>query len=277
MKIQIASNGDCRRGDPQNHLRMGNAADQLPGEFKSAPEMGLEIELPNTHCNIGGTDPTRGQQACMMCPRSRPDFKPETDRLEEVCNHLRGNLQNVSKLQFTGLAEPFWQNRVFDLLDLLDIQDQESINVVATTNGTLMTQEVCERWFETVHQSEVRFSLDAGTPFTYTKLRRIPEFDRVVENIHRYCSQRDPDRHLAVLSCNINLLNVKELERIVEITKENFLHYLSLVPTANTGGEISPYCMRPDNESIFSEARKLVAEKATKLGVQVVFSGTWPK
>ena len=50
-------------------------------QWRDLPEI-IEFDLPNTHCNIGGEDPTTGQGACIMCPRAALDFRPEPDRCD---------------------------------------------------------------------------------------------------------------------------------------------------------------------------------------------------
>ncbi len=276
MQIKISSNGDTFLGDPLTKLRIGNVAESCPKEISSKTELRVELELPNFHCNIGGEDPTTGQMACLMCPRSLRDFKREDDKIAAVCDSLRPHVANIQRLEISGLAEPFWRGRIFEILESLDVNRDSNIRVVTTTNGTLLNKPTRDRWFDLVPQSDVRFSIDATNTETYVRIRRIHEFDLVVENMNQYCRERDPDRHVAVLGNNINMLNVDELDEMVQMTKDNFCHFLSLVPTASVGPHLNEICLNPSNESIFREAAENAKRKAKELKVNVRFSGNWP-
>ena len=276
MQIKISSNGDTFLGDPLTKLRIGNVAESCPKEISSKTELRVELELPNFHCNIGGEDPTTGQMACLMCPRSLRDFKREDDKIAAVCDSLRPHVANIQRLEISGLAEPFWRGRIFEILESLDVNRDSNIRVVTTTNGTLLDKPTRDRWFDLVPQSDVRFSIDATNTETYVRIRRIHEFDLVVENMNQYCRERDPDRHVAVLGNNINMLNVDELDEMVQMTKDNFCHFLSLVPTASVGPHLNEICLNPSNESIFREAAGNAKRKAKELKVNVRFSGNWP-
>lgn len=72
----------------------------------------LEFDLPNTHCNIGGTSPTPNT-ACFMCPRSSPNFRPEPeDRSYELADRLKFLMPYLTQIHIQGTAEPFWKDRV---------------------------------------------------------------------------------------------------------------------------------------------------------------------
>lgn len=276
MQIKISSNGDAFIGDPQTKLRVGNVAQSCPYEISSKTQLQIDLELPNFHCNIGGEDPTTGQMACLMCPRSLRDFKKEEDRIEAICESLQPHVENIERLEVSGLAEPFWQDRIFKILELLDVNRESNIKIVTTTNGTLFNQSTRDRWFGLVPKSEVRFSIDATNAETYVRIRRIHEFDLVVDNMNQYCRERDPDRHVAVLGNNINMLNVDELDEMVQMTKDNFCHFLSLVPTASVGPHLNDICLNSSNESVFKEAVEKAKLKAKELKVNVRFPGNWP-
>ncbi|MEC9091881.1 MAG: radical SAM protein [Planctomycetota bacterium] len=274
MKIKIAANGKASGLENGKLTKIDFQA--LPRWIESSENIELEIELPNFHCNVGGVDPSQGQRACLVCPRDLPGFHPETDRLDQVCDSIRPFIQNVSVVRFAGLAEPFWKSRIFELLDHLEIQKNAQVKIIAVTNGTLVEPDVCQRWLETVPSSQLSFSLDATTEETYVKLRRIAEFEKVVENMDHYCRTRNPDHHVAVLSNNINTINAPEIQHMVEMTKTHFLHYAHLTLTEPVGRRLKGICINSVNAPIFSEARALASATAAELGVNVVFGGQWP-
>jgi hypothetical protein len=68
----------------------------------------LEIDLPNTHCNVGGLRPDPiTSPACIMCERSAPNFQPEEDHLFEVLGRLKHVMSNLGQIHIQGIAEPF--------------------------------------------------------------------------------------------------------------------------------------------------------------------------
>lgn len=277
MKITISSNGDVRIGDLGKSKKLGNLLVAVPDKIQSGSGLHLELELPNFHCNIGGENPTQGQFACLMCPRSRSDFVAEMDRIDQICDLLANYVGQIDQLHIAGLAEPFWKDRIGDVIGRLHIENHPAIKVGTTTNALLLDSAACDRWFSSVQRSEVRFSIDAGTPDTYLKIRRIPEFELAVGNMNRFCRKRDSDRHTAILSNNINLLNLSELHQMVEMAKNNFCHYLSLVPTSPTDPSLLNICLNRDNQQQFMEAAQSTREFAGQIGVEVVFGNTWPR
>ena len=274
MKIRIAANGLAT--DSESGKRLGNFAQRFPAELAGTSRLHLEIELPNFHCNVGGTDPLTGQPACLVCPRNLPDFRPETDRVDAVCRNTRGIMERVAVLRFSGVAEPFWKGRIFELLAGLGVGPTSDLKVFVTTNGTLLDETVTEKWFATVPSSEIAFSIDATRPSTYVKLRRIAEFEKVVRQMDHYCRTRNPDRHVAVLCNQVNLINLDEVPRMVQMTRDHFLHYLQLCLTRPVGRGLEEICLNDRNVEAFRRARREASEQAMKLGVNVVFGSDWP-
>lgn len=72
----------------------------------------LEIDLPNTHCNVGGLrpDPVKSP-ACIMCERAAPFFRPEKNHLFEVLQKIKHLMPNLAQIHIQGIAEPFYQTR----------------------------------------------------------------------------------------------------------------------------------------------------------------------
>lgn len=256
---------------------LGDLKQGVPAVMNSADRIHLEIELPNFHCNVGGIDPTTGQQACLVCPRNLDNFQPESDELDLICRSIQPLMEKVSVLRFGGVAEPFWQGKIFELMSLLEISLDSDLKIFTTTSGTVLDESASERWFATVPRSEIAFSLDATCLETYLKLRRIAEYQTVIGHVDHYCRTRNPDHHVAVLTNNINLINIDEIEQMVELTKQHFFHYLCLSLTTPMGKRLKPICLNANNYHRFRQARIAAQAKASEMGVNVVFSGNWPE
>lgn len=274
MRIRIQSNGIAL--DQATGRRLGNVISQPLSRFSPGRNIDLEIELPNTHCNVGGPDPTTGQRACLTCPRNLDRFRPDEDRVHEVCRAIRAQLDQVAVLRIGGHAEPFWEDRIFELLSELELDPDHAPKIVTITNGTLLNEERATRWFDSVGHSQVSFSVDAASPHTYFRLRRIAEFERVVRNVDEYCRRRDPERHVAAIRNQINLLNIDEIESMVRMTQDHFLHYLTLTPTKPYKKSLREICLNPANRVQFVDARQRAESVAASLGVNLVFTDDWP-
>lgn len=236
----------------------------------------LELELPNHHCNVGGRDPRTGQPACLFCPRNLRSFRPEPDRLQTTCLALSDLGARIHLIRLGGLAEPFWKDLVFDVIDWLDVGGRTDPKICVTTNGVVLDSTAAARWQERVERSEIRFSLDAGSPKTYVRLRRIAEFNRVIANLDQYCRTRNPESHIAVLANHINLINLSEIDQMIQMTRDHFCHYLSLGLTEPVVPEMKPYCLNDENKNRFRDAKDQAIELSERLDVKTVFHGNWP-
>jgi MoaA/NifB/PqqE/SkfB family radical SAM enzyme len=138
----------------------------------------LEIDLPNTHCNVGGLNPDPEKSpACIMCERSSPFFRPEKDRLFEVLEKIKYIVPNLRQIHIQGIAEPFYESRqfgylLFDILDVLEFDKYaHQITISVTTNGTLLKRNVRQEYLSRVPHSITNFSIDAATPETFKNIR----------------------------------------------------------------------------------------------------------
>jgi len=172
----------------------------------------LEIDLPSQWCNIGGLRPTRKNPACLMCER-HTRFVRQEDRLKEICKTLRPFVVNFTQVHIQGVAEPFWKNRIFEIINDLGVKKETLLTT--TTNGTILTKDRMEKWLIYPHTT-LTFSIDAGRAKTYRKLRRWDYYDKVVENLLCYSEARGPTQRLQIHN-NLNLLNINEVVEMVEL------------------------------------------------------------
>jgi len=213
----------------------------------------LEIDLPNTHCNVGGLtpDPVKSP-ACIMCERSGPAFRPEKNHLFEVLNRIKHIVPNLYQIHIQGIAEPFYQTRkdgflLFEVLDILEFDKYaEQITLSITTNATLLKQDVRNQYLKRVPHSITNFSLDAATPETFKAIRIFDCFDKVLENMYAFDKERVRERQFLRTHNNINTMNVHEVvgmcriahkarAEYVEFNATNGFNHLILVNEKNCG------------------------------------------
>lgn len=186
-------------------------------QIKEVRPQHLEIELPNYSCNIGGSTPTP-TSACLMCPRSSLDFIPqEEDYTHKILNKIKPVFPFLKSFTVTGLAEPFYKNNIFNVLDYINFAKYKaSVSLNVITNATLLNKNMAEKFVKYVSNGNVTFSVDAGNAATYKKIRRFSNFRRVVGNIKDF-NKAKLDTISTNLNFNLNALNIKEYKEMLNI------------------------------------------------------------
>jgi MoaA/NifB/PqqE/SkfB family radical SAM enzyme len=121
----------------------------------------------------------RCNSKCVTCPIT---FSPQEDAkqlsLEEFIN-LVDQLPDLRRAVMQGIGEPLLNRQLPSMIRHLKDRD---VYVVFNTNAALLTPR---RQLELIDSrlDELRVSLDGSTPETYLKVRGIPAFDRVVDNV----------------------------------------------------------------------------------------------
>jgi MoaA/NifB/PqqE/SkfB family radical SAM enzyme len=229
----------------------------------------LEIDLPSQHCNIGGEKPDEANPACIMCERHRVGWKDfwQQDHLEELCSKLLPIVDNLKYIHVQGIAEPFWKNYIFQVLDWLNVPKYKNqITVSSTTNGTLITERCRARFLE-YPKSTMVWSIDAATPETFIAIRRIDAYKKIVENLTNYCKERNANHQHVKIHNNINTLNLHEVEQMVELAAATGIEEINFNPTYNTLN----ICVTNDNAHLFQEAEDKIRRRASQLGVNATF------
>lgn len=231
----------------------------------------LEIDLPNTHCNVGGENPGPNHPACIMCERAAPPdiFKPEKDHLEEVLPKLVHIVPNLYGIHVQGIAEPFYKDILFRMLDILKFDlYKDQMTLSTTTNGTLLKQTTRRQYLNRVPNSITNFSIDAATSETFKKIRILDCFDKVIENLYAFSKERVRHRQFLRIHNNINLLNVHEVVGMVEIAAKANVEYVEFNPT---DGFNHPILVTEANCGLFRKAQDDIIEECRKLQVPVNF------
>jgi MoaA/NifB/PqqE/SkfB family radical SAM enzyme len=229
----------------------------------------LELDLPSTHCNIGGISPTP-ETACFMCPRAASSFVTYPDLTDEIIERIRVIIPTLQTFHISGIAESFWKNKIFSILDKVY---QPHLTIVAYTNATLFNREVQNRYISSVANSYLSFSLDAASAETYVKVRRVKLFDEICSNIKNYVKIK-PATHRCGISNNLKTLNIHEAAKMVSLADELGVRFINLTLTVTCNGLVEntfDKIMNKDNEKIFLDAETKARETAKKLGVELHF------
>ena len=231
----------------------------------------LEIDLPNTHCNVGGSKPDPvTSPACIMCERADPFFKPEEDHLMEVLERIKYIVPNLYQIHIQGIAEPFYQTRekgylLFDVLDVLEFDKyKDQITVSVTTNATIFKKKIREEYLDRVPKSITNFSIDAATPETFKAIRIFDCFEQVLENMYAFDRERVRERQFVRIHNNINIMNVHEVRGMVEIAEKANVEYVEFNPTNGFNHKI---LVNEDNCGLFKKAQEDIIDECEKRGV----------
>jgi molybdenum cofactor biosynthesis enzyme MoaA len=235
----------------------------------------LEIDLPNTHCNVGGLKPNPlTSPACVMCERAAPDFRPEENKLFEVLDRVKHIFHNLQNVHIQGIAEPFYESRksgnlLFDVLDAIGFDAYANrITLSITTNGTLLKGSVRQQYLQRVPHSVTTFSLDAATPETYKKIRILDCFEKVLENLAAFSKEREPRRQYLLIHNNINTLNLSEVLGMVHIADMADVDCVEFNPTNGFCQEI---LVNPTNCGLFKKAQDDIIGECNRLQVNYRF------
>lgn len=235
----------------------------------------LEVDLPNTHCNIGGPSPDPVKSpACIMCERSAPFFRPQVSHLDEVLERIKYLTPNLYQIHIQGIAEPFYRTRkdgflLFDVMDKLGFDDfADQITISVTTNGTLLREEVRKEYLKRAPHSITNFSIDAATAPTYKVIRILDCFDKVLANMYAFDRDRVRDRQFLRMTNNINTINVHEVVGMCHIAQLAHAEYIEFNVTDGFNHVI---LVNRTNCGQFARAQQSIIEECEKIGLPYSF------
>lgn len=244
----------------------------------AAYPMCLEICLPDKHCNIGGEKPTPENPACIMCRRNF-DVPRQPDLTNFLCEKSRSLMPYLQQLCVMGIAEPFWKDAVFNILEKLDFEKyKQNIEFITNTNGTCLTEKVAQKFFEKTFKSEISWSIDAASPIVHQKIRRLDAYDLVVKHLKSWIKMRESyggnAMHKVCIYNNINLLNVHEMVAMVEMASDAGVDRMIMLPTYDQTGvvQLGELLICEKNLDIFKKYSELAMIRANELGLSLRYS-----
>lgn len=130
----------------------------------------------------------------LACPSCRNNFtyvKKDSDeyKLKIKLNDFILNFIHTHDFEIqincTGSGDPFASNIFQNFLSRIDSSKNNQISILLQTNGVLFTEENWEKIKNIVKlkNKTVLISLDAGTEFTYNKIRKGGDWKKLMENL----------------------------------------------------------------------------------------------
>ena len=137
---------------------------------------------------------------------------------------------NVNSVMFGGEGEPTLHK---DLGLFIQKAKEYGLDIALTTNGTLFNKEIQEQCLP--HLSWIKFSVDAGTPETYSKIHGVPKehFDSLLKNISDSIELKR--KNGLNVTIGIQFLMVRGIDKsevinLIEMLKKINPDYLSIKP-----------------------------------------------
>ena len=131
---------------------------------------------------------TRCNLRCKMCARTINNIKGD-DMKFEVFEKISESFKEGMEVNFCGLGETLLHP---DFFKMLDICKKKKVKFGFTTNGTLLTEDVCRRLFEYVQFNSVVISVDGVEKYWDVRkgdvnvvLRNIKGFSRMGKSFGR--------------------------------------------------------------------------------------------
>ena len=226
--------------------------------------MNQSVPFP-THLLIETT--TRCNLRCKQCAHVIGKYA-FADMALETFAKLRPLFPYLKQVALYGHGETFLYEHFFDMLAELK---QYKLSVYVTTNGTLLSEKVCER-LVALELDKLAISMDAATPELFNEIRRGADFDQVTQNIRtlnamKKRKRRDDKPILSIMYCAMRS-NIQELPKLVRLADElNMTHGVAVMNIYEYGVEGESLVEHPElAEASVNEANRLAEHLAVPLG-----------
>lgn len=167
---------------------------------------------------------------CIFCALDYVGYKNkfiDTDvlkkRLKEMAEY------GVKSIMYAGEGEPLLHK---DFEEIILYTKKVGIDVAVTTNGVFFNKRLAEKCLDSL--SWIRFSIDAGTCWTYAKVHccNTSDFDRVLKNLKDAVKIKRKKRYLSTIGVQFLLIpeNYKEVTTFAALLKDIGVDYLIIKP-----------------------------------------------
>ncbi len=182
-------------------------------EDRQQPRPAIARELPST---LYLETTNRCDSKCQTCIRTFTTLEPPADLTLERLVQIVAQHPTLKRAVLHGIGEPLLNKELFPMIDYLK---GRGVAVTFNSDAISLTDSKIE---DLLHSApdEFRVSIDAATPETYLKIRGVPQFHRVVENVSRLIArQRELQRPLPKVSLWFTGIraNIHELPDLIRL------------------------------------------------------------
>jgi len=192
------------------------------------------------YVEIGPTN--RCNHRCSFCALDFLEHNREDIDKDILKNSVEDMANNgVKSIMFAGEGEPLLYK---DMEEIVRHTKKQNIDVSITTNGSLFERDRAKKILP--YLSWIRFSIDAGTKETYSKIRGVKEseFDKVLENISSASRIKKRDNLDVTIGAQFLLLSENYKELILAAEK------IKMAGADNI--QIKPYSRHPLSKNDYS-------------------------
>jgi MoaA/NifB/PqqE/SkfB family radical SAM enzyme len=271
IEIDLELDNIFRSDITDDERELGIIIEQIKIYSKEAFSLPQVLELETaTYCNIN--------PPCVMCFTRIFDKRPYQGEIDNTAfNNLIPFLKEFRTISLHGTGEPLLGKKLFTILDNINT---DITYVQFNSNGLLLTEEKSRDLIKKGLKL-LDFSIDAASPETYKKIRRL-NFNLVINNIKRLAEIKKELRvKYPVIKINMTLMkeNLSEVIPFIEMAKKleaEIVHLGLLNPFKEyeivNEGFMFNYNeqMLDPNSAIFQKTMEGAKQKAEELGIELI-------
>ncbi|MFQ6135791.1 MAG: radical SAM/SPASM domain-containing protein [Candidatus Hydrothermarchaeales archaeon] len=168
---------------------------------EEAPHLPTQLYIePTNRCN----------SKCNICVRTFYQYEKTKDLSFDEFKLIVDQFPNLKRVVLHGIGEPLLNADISEMVSYLKARNAY---VLFNSNATLLDPEI-QKGLIDAGLDEYRVSIDSATPETYLKVRGVPLFDRVIDNLKGFVALQ---KSLQKQSPKISLWFVGEKENIAEL------------------------------------------------------------
>ena len=216
----------------------------------------------------------RCDSKCQTCIRTFTALEPPADLTLERLVRIVEQHPTLKRAVLHGIGEPLLNKDLFAMTDYLK---GRGVWVTFNSDAISLTDSKIERLLESP-PDEFRVSMDAATPETYLKIRGVPQFDRVVDNVSRLVArQRELDRSLPKVSFWFTGIraNIHELPDLIRLAHKTGVDevYLQRLVFYETGLAVREQSLHGTLEATVQESVEEAERLCQRHGIAFHASG----
>lgn len=211
----------------------------------------VEIGLTNA-CN----------HKCIFCALDYLENEGTFIDKEVLISNLKNMAENgVKSVMFAGEGEPLLHK---DVCLFVKKAKEFGIDISITTNGVLFSEEKIKECLSDL--SWIRFSIDAGTPESYSKIHRAPvsDFDIIIKNLRNAVDFKEKNNLNVTIGTQLLLISSNSEEAIIlaEKLKEIGVDNLQIKPYSHHPKSLNDISVKYDKSNqLKEELTKLNSDK----------------
>ena len=178
-----------------------------------APRPPVAAELPRT---LYLETTNRCDSKCQTCIRTFQTLEPPKDLTLAELRRIVDQFPVLDRVVLHGIGEPLLNRELFEMIAYVKARGAA---VLFNSDAITLTRPRARRLIES-GLDEYRVSMDAATSGTYERIRGVPRFDRVVQNVGALCAlQRELGRPTPRVSLWFTAMkaNLEELPAFVRL------------------------------------------------------------